>query len=178
MSSTQSPELDIFIERGVKMLKASIELFPPAAVQPPVNGLNLVTAVVAQEPPIDQSVANALLPLIYVAYSKNPIRRMDYTGRDTRSEAGARTYYLEFYNVIIVRDITKEASQKTCQIISRIVRDVYQKNLIMADPALPTNFIATTNEVVTIPFVLRSDNPAIQAINVICRPQQQVSLRT
>ena len=35
---------------------------------------------------------------------------MDYAGRDTIDEAGARIYHLEFYNVIIVRELTKEAS--------------------------------------------------------------------
>ncbi len=177
MSSTQSPQLDIFINRGVKMLKASILLFPPAAVQPPTNGLNLVTDVLAQEPPINQSSIQAIMPIIYVSYSKNPIRRMSYSGRDSRSVAGARNYFLEFYNTIIVRELTKQASEEKCQQLSQIVRDIYQNNLIMADPALSTDFIAFTNEVVSVPVVLRSSNPMVQAINVICRPQQQVSLR-
>lgn len=178
MSSTSSPELDAFIERGVLILKSDVNLFPPAAVQPPTNGLNLVTDVLAQEPPIGQSANDTVAPFIYVSYSKTPIRRMDYIGRDTRTVAGARTYHLEFYNVIIVREITKEASLKKCQEISKIVRDAYQNNLVMADPADANDFIATTNEVVVVPFVLRSSDPTIQAVNVICRPQQQVSLRS
>lgn len=177
MSSTTSPQLDLFIERGVKMLKASILLFPPSAVQPPINGLNLVTNVLAQEPPIGESANDAPVPIIYVSYSKNPIRNMEYSGRDTIDEAGARTYHLEFYNVIIVREITKEASAKQCQVISNIVRDVYQKNLRMKDPATPTDFLSITNEVVAVPFVLRTENNTIQAINVIVRPQQIVTLR-
>ena len=177
MSSTTSPELDVFIERGVKMLKASILLFPPTAVQPPTNGLNLVTDVLAQEPPIGQSAMDAPVPMIYVSYSKSPIRRMDYSGRDSLDAAGARMYHLEFYNVIIVREITKEASLKKCQQLSSIVRDVYQKNLRMKDPAAPTNFLSITNEVVVVPFVLRTNNSTIQAVNVIVRPQQIVSLR-
>lgn len=177
MSSTVSPSLDIFIERGVAMLKASIALFPPAAVQPPTNGLNLVTDILAQEPPIGQSANDSVVPMIYVGYSKNPIGKMTYRGRDDRDVAGARTYDLEFYNVIIVREITKEASLKKCQEISQIVRDVYQNNLRMVNPADPDDIIATTNEVIAVPLVLRSNNPAIQAINVICRPRVQVSLR-
>lgn len=177
MSFTESPQLDVFIERGVKILKASIVLFPPAAVQPPVNGLNLVTDVVAQEPPIDVSNIKAIGPMIYVAYSKNPIRRMDYVGRDDRTQAGARNYFLEFYNVILIRELTKELSQKKAQQISKIVREAYQKNLIMADPAAPTDFIALTNEVIAVPYVLRSKNPNYQAINVICRPQMPNTLR-
>ena len=179
MSANFSPEADVFITRGVEMLKASTGptgLFPsgnPPTVEP---NLNLVTTILAQEPPIDQSPNDTVLPVIYVSYSKNFIRRMDYTGRDTIDAAGARTYYLEFYNVIIVREITKEASMKRCQEISQIVRDVYQKNLRMVEPS-GTNFVATTNEVIAVPFVLRTENNTIQAINVICRPQLQVSLR-
>ncbi len=174
MSSTESPELDIFIERAVAMLQADDKLFPSG--YPPTAGDNLVTDVLAQEPPIDQSANDSLVPMIYVGYSKNPIRRMNYIGRDERNVAGARTYFLEFYNVIIVREITKEASQKKCQQISKIVRDNFQNNLRMVNPTDSDDFIATTNEVIALPFTLRSSNPTIYAINVICRPQQQVSL--
>lgn len=158
------------------MLRANILLFPSG--YPPTAGDNLVTDVLAQEPPIGQSANDAPIPIIYVGYSKNPISRMNYTGRDTRTVAGARVYFLEFYNVIITREITKEASLKKCQQISAIIRDTFQNNLIMAKPTDPDDFISITNEVVAVPFVLRSNNPTIQAINVICRPQQIVSLRT
>jgi len=174
VSSVQStPQIDAFINRGVEMLKANILLFPSGF--PPTAGDNLVVNILAQEPPIDQSVADAVLPLIYVSYSRNPLSRILYTGRDTIDVAGARTYFLEFYNVIITREITKEKSMELCQQISTIVRDTYQKNIRMKDPILPTSFLAVTNEVIAIPFVLRSSNPTIQAINVICRPQQKVT---
>jgi len=155
------------------MLKANLLLFPSG--YPPTAGDNLIVDVLAQEPPIDQSVNDTVMPMIYVALSKNPLSRIDYTGRDTLDVAGARTYYLEFYNVIITREITKEKSMELCQQISNIVRDTFQKNLRMKDPVLPTDFIAVTNEVISIPFVLRSSNPTIQAINVICRPTQKVT---
>ena len=178
MSATTSPQLDVFIERGVEMLLASTDLFPPAAVQPPVNGLNLVTTVLAQEPPIDQSPNIGVVPIIYVSYSKNPIGEMKYIGRDTLDEAGPRRYRLEFYNVIITRGITKEASMKKCQQLSNIVRDIYQKNLRMKKPTDANDFIANTNEVIAVPFILRTDNVTLQAINVICRPSVRVNLRT
>jgi len=176
MSATTSPELDVFIERGVKMLQASTLLFPNG--YPPISdGANVITDVLAQEPPIDQSPNIGVLPIIYVGYSKNPIGEMKHIGRDSLDEAGPRKYRLEFYNVIITRGHTKEASLKFCQQLSSIVRDIYQTNLRMKDPAVPTNFIANTNEVIVIPFVLRSDNATIQAINVIVRPQTRVNLR-
>lgn len=159
------------------MLQASTALFPPNADQPPINGQNLVTAILSQEPPIDQSPNTSVIPIIYVSYSKNPIRRMEYIGRDTIDVAGARNYFLEFYNVIITRGITKEASMKKCQELSNIVRDVYQKNLRMKDPDDATDILAATNEVIAVPFVLRTDNDTLQAINVICRPKVRVSMR-
>lgn len=155
------------------MLKANLLLFPSG--YPPAAGDNLVVDILAQEPPIDQSVNDSVMPMIYVALSKNPLSRVTYTGRDTIDVAGARTYFLEFYNVIITREITKEKSMELCQQLSNIVRDTFQKNLRMKDPILPTDFISVTNEVISIPFVLRSSNPTIQAINVICRPQQKVT---
>ena len=155
------------------MLKANILLFPSG--YPPTAGDNLVTDVLAQEPPIGQSANDAMVPLIFVSYSRNPLQRVEYTGRDTIDEAGARTYFLEFYNVIVAREITKEKSAEKCQQISTIIRNVYQSNLRMKDPTNPLNFLAVTNEVVSIPYTLRSSNPAIYAINVIVRPQQKVS---
>jgi hypothetical protein len=155
------------------MLKANTLLFPSG--YPPAAGDNLVVDILAQEPPIDQSVNDSVMPMIYVAYSKNPLSRVEYTGRDTIDVAGARTYYLEFYIVIITREITKEKSMESCEQISNIVRDTFQKNLRMKNPILPTDFIAVTNEILPVPFILRSSNPTIQAINVICRPQQKVT---
>lgn len=176
MSAITSPQLEVFIERGVKMLKASTLLFP-SGYPPTGDGLNIITDVLAQEPPIDQSPNIGVVPIIYVGYSKNPVGEMKYIGRDTLDEAGPRRYRLEFYNVIITRGLTKEASQKFCQQLSNIVRDIFQKNLQMKDPAVPTDFIANTNEVIPVPFVLRTENVTLQAINVICRPQQRVNLR-
>lgn len=158
------------------MLRKSTEFFP-SGYPPAGDGLNVITDVLEQEPPIDQSPNIGVMPIIYVSYSKNPIREMKYIGRDTVDAAGPRRYLLEFYNVIMVRELTKEASLKKCQELSQKVRDVYQKNLRMKDPDNSADFIASTNEVIAIPIVLRTKNNTIQAINVICRPQQRVNLR-
>jgi len=155
------------------MLKANTTLFPSG--YPPTAGDNLVNDVLAQEPPIGQSANDAIVPLIFVGYSRNPLQRIAYTGRDTIDEAGARTYFIEFYNVIIAREITKEKSAEKCQQIATIIRNTYQANLRMKSPTDPSKFLAVTNEVVSIPYTLRSSNPAIYAINVIIRPQQKVS---
>lgn len=177
MSLTQTPNLKPFIDRGVSMLKANIKLFPPAAVQPPINGLNLVTNVLAQEPPIGQSANDSVMPMIYVAYSKNPIGQVINIGRDSRDVAGAKYYSLEFYNIIMIREITKEASMETCQNIAQIVADVYQNNMRMVNPVDTDDFLCAKNSVVQIPFVPRSSNPTIQAINVVVRPRVPISLR-
>lgn len=155
------------------MLKADLVLFPSG--YPPAAGDNLVVDILEQEPPIEQSALDAVMPVIYVSYSRNPLPRMEYTGRDTRDEAGSRTYFIEFYNVVVAREITREKSAESAQQISTAVRNVYQKNLRMKDPTNPLNFLAVTNEVTSIPYILRSSNPTIQAINVVCRPQQKVT---
>lgn len=177
MSAITSPELQVFIQRGVDMLRASTLLFP-SGYPPTGDGLNLLTDVLVQEPPIDQSPNVGAVPVIYVGYSKNPISEMKYIGRDSIDEAGPRRYRLEFYNVIVTRGITREASMAKCQQFSNIVRDIYQKNLRMVNPVDANDFIANTNEVIPVPFVLRTDNETLQAINVICRPQQRVNLKT
>lgn len=168
-----TPEVDAFINRGVEMLQANALLFPSG--YPPTAGDNIVTDVLAQEPPIGQSANDAMVPLIFVSYSRNPVQRIEYTGRDTIDEAGARTYFLEFYNVIVAREITKEKSAEKCQQIATIIRNTYQANLRMKKPTDPNDFLAVTNEVVSVPYVLRSSNPALYAINVIVRPQQKSS---
>ena len=176
MSSDQTPSLDAFIERGVQMLRTDTHLFPSG--YPPSSGDNLVVDVLAQEPPIMESSVDSPMPVIYVSYSKNPIRNMDYRGRDTVDAAGARIHFLEFYNTVIVREITKEESQKKCQQLSAIIRDVYQKNLRMKNPDAEEDFLAITNEVIAVPVVLRSKTPDVQAINIVCRPQAVSDLRT
>lgn len=155
------------------MLKADLVLFPSG--YPPSAGDNLVVDVLDQEPPIEQSQLEAVLPKIFVSYSRNPMPRMEYTGRDTRDESGAKTYFLEFYNVVVTREITRQVAAEKAQQIATAIRNVYQKNLRMKAPTDPSDFIAVTTEVTSIPYILRSSNPALQAINVICRPQQKVS---
>lgn len=154
------------------MLKADLTLFPSG--YPPTAGDNLVVDVLDQEPPIEQSQLEAVLPKIFVSYSRNPMPRLEYTGRDSRDEAGARTYFVEFYNVIVTREITRQKSAESAQQIATAVRNVYQSNLRMVEPG-GSDFLAVTTEVTSIPYVLRSSNPALQAINVICRPQQKSS---
>ncbi len=172
MSFTTTINLTNFINRGVAMLKANTTLRAS-----PVED-SLVTDVLAQEPPIDQSPDVSLLPIIYVGYSKNPINRVENFGRDSLDVAGAKYYHIEFYNVCIDQGIDKEDALERVQRLSEIVRDVYQKSLRMTDPAIPgTDPLAATNEVVMIPFVLKSTANNIQAINVICRPKVPISLR-
>lgn len=175
MSSNQTPQIDVFINRGVTILRNNTTLFPDG--YPPTTGNNLITDVISQGPSIEQSPDLSLMPLIFVTHSQNPIRKMDYRGRDDRQTAGSRMYYLEFYNIIIVREVTKEASLQKLQELSTTVRDAYQSNLGMASTTTGTDYIAVTNEVIATPYVLRAKDPAIQAINVICRPQQISSVR-
>ena len=160
-----------YIIRGVEILKANEKLRNPTT-----PGDSLVTDILAQEPPIDQSPNKAIIPVIFVAQSKNPINRTEVIGKDSLDVIGARYYHIEFYNVIIARGIDRQEAQKKCHEIGQIVRDAYQKNMRMIDTH-GANPICDINEVVEIPFVLKSNTTDIQALNVICRPKVPISLR-
>lgn len=171
MSFTTTFDITPFINRGVAMLLANTTLRAT-----PVEN-SLVTDVLAQEPPIEQSPNKSIIPVILVWPSRNYIRDSENFGRSSLDAAGAKYYRLEFYNVIIARGHSRQDAQVKVQNIGKIVRDVYQKNLRMTDPAVPgTDPIAATNEVVAIPYVLRSTDPNIQAINVICRPNVPIDV--
>jgi len=174
MSFTSTFDITTFIDRGVEILKANTTLIAPDPKD------SLVTAILAQEAPIEQSPNKTIIPVIYVYPSRNYIRQVENFGRDSLDTAGAKYYHLEFYNVIIARGIDKQAAQVKVQNIGKIVRDVYQRNLrmIKTTPVTANSQIAAINEVVSVPFVLRSPTTQIQAINVIVRPNVPISLRT
>lgn len=170
MAFNTTIDLTDYINRGVLILKANTQLRAT-----PVED-SLVTDVITQQPPIEQSPDTTIIPVIYVYYSKNPIGRVQNIGRDGLDAAGSKMYDIEFYNVCVVRGINKRAAQQDAQLISKIIRDEYQKNLRMIIPA-GADPLCLTNEVIAVPYVLRSNDPNIQAINVICRPKVPVSLR-
>ena len=169
MAFTTTIDLTDYIDRGVLILKANTTL----RATPVAN--SLVTDVIAQQPPIEQSPDTSIIPVIYVYYSRNPIGQVENIGRDSLDAAGAKYYHIEFYNVCIARGINKRVAQQKVQLLSQIVRDEYQKNLRMIIPA-GADPLCATNEVIAVPDVLRSDDPNIQAINVIVRPKVPVSL--
>ena len=170
MAFTTTIDLTDYINRGVLILKANTQLRAT-----PVED-SLVTDVIAQQPPIEQSPDTTIIPVIYVWYSRNPIGQVENFGRDDLNTAGAKYYHLEFYNLCVARGINKRAAQQDVQLLSKIVRDEYQKNLRLVKPSDSSDPLAATNEVISVPYVLRSKDPNIQAINVICRPKVPVSL--
>lgn len=172
MAFSTTIELTEYIDRAVAMLLANTDLRDPVT---PAD--SLVTNVLAQEAPIDQSPNKSIIPVIYVSYSKNPIKEAINFGRDDLNTAGAKYYHIEFYCVCIARGISKQDAQIKVQQLSAIVRDVFQKNLRMTNPATGLDPICATNSVIAVPYVLRSDDPNIQSINVIVRPEVPVSLR-
>ena len=173
MSFSTTINITEFIDRGVEMLLANTILRDPGT---PAN--SLVSDVIAQEPAIEQSPNLSIIPVVQVYQSKNTIREVENFGRSSLDAAGAKYYHIEFYNLCIARGISRQEAQIKVQRLSEIVRDVYQKNLRMATPGTPPllNPIAATNEVISVPYVLRSTDPNIQAINVICRPNVPIDL--
>lgn len=172
MSFTSTFDLTTFVKRGVEILLEDIVLRNKISPE-----LSLVSTIIEQEPPIDQSPNNAIMPVIFVAPSKNPIRDVENFGRSTRDLAGGKYYHLEFYNVCVARGISRQQAQIKVQNIARQVRDSYQKNLRMIKPTDQTDPICAINDVVSVPYVLKSKDPNIQAINVIVRPKVPINLR-
>ncbi len=172
MSFSTTININDFIDRGVEMLLANTILRVPN----PNEADSLVTNVIAQEPAIEQSPNLSIIPVVQVYQSKSPIRDVENFGRDSLNVAGAKYYHIEFYNLCIARGISKQEAQIKVQRLSEIVRDVYQKNLRMTDPATGLSPIAATNEVISVPYILRSTDLNIQAINVICRPNVPIDL--
>lgn len=167
--SFQTINITTFLQRAQQMLQQNQTLINPNKSQ------SLVTNILLQAPPINQSPNKSVIPIIYIDYSKNPFPRTQNIGKSFLNTAPPKFYTIEFYTVIIARGINMQAANTNVQLISSIVRDVYQKNLRMTN-ADGTDPICSTNEVQAIPFVLRSDTPNIQAINVICRPEVPVQL--
>ncbi len=174
MSFSTTIDITDFVDRGVAMLKANTTLRVPN----PNEADSLVSDVIAQEPPIEQSPDTSIIPVILVWPSRTPFREIENFGRSDLDTAGAKYYHLEFYNVCIARGINRREAQKKVQTIANVVRDVYQKNLRLATPGVPplSNPIAATNNVISTPYVLRSTDPNIQAMNVICRPDVPIDL--
>ena len=172
MSFSNTIDITDFVDRGVEMLQANATLRTPN----PDESDSLVSKIIAQEPPIEQSPDVSVMPVVIVWPSRTPFRETTNFGKSDLNVAGAKYYHIEFYNVCIARGISRRDAQKKVQIIANIVRDVYQRNLRMTDPATGLSPIAAINNVISIPYVLRSTDPNIQAINVIFRPDVPISL--
>lgn len=175
MSFDSLPDMEQYIQRGVAILRADATLFPGG--YPPEDGSNLVTDVVAQEPPLFESSDETLLPYIYVTNSRTPLLQARHIGRDDRRVSGARMMSVEFYNIIVVQELTREMSDAAVQRLSQIVRSAYMRNLVMEDPENPADYLCATLDVRQIPYVTRSATTEVRAINVMVRPQVPSSLR-
>lgn len=167
MSFNSTINITTFLTRAQEILKRNQTLFDPDN--------KLVTDVLVEAPPIEQSPNKSLIPVIFIDYSRNPFPQTQNMGKSSLDTTAPKYHTLEFYTVVISRGISKQEARTKVQTLSSIVRDAYQKNLRMtnADGSDP---ICATNEVFAIPYVLRSDTPDIQAINVICRPQVPVQI--
>lgn len=171
-SFTETPNLEKYINRGADILENNGVLVNTGTPED-----SKVTSILRQEPPIDQSPSDSVMPVIYVAYSKNPMGDIIPIGRDSLDADGPKYYNLEFYNVIIDQGLDKESTLKSVQELSQLVRDIYLKNKRMTDPANPgTDPFCSMLTVVPVPFVLRSSDTKVQAINVIVRPQVPIQL--
>lgn len=163
MSFTQSINIKDYVNRSVDILRNNASL------------KQKVSQILSQEPPIVQSPQLSVMPVIFVAQSKSPIRAIKPMGRDNRNTASARMYSLEFYNVVVARAISKQMALEFLQDTEYLIRDTYMKNQRMTDDA-GENPMSLSVDVVSVPFIIQVNDPNIAAINVITRPEVPVKL--
>lgn len=173
-----SPVIDLqaYIERISAIYEADTTLFPVET-----TGEALVTKVIRNKPPLEQSAPDGILPYILVFESTNPIRFLEKAGRDTRNVEGGSVYEVDIYSVVVTdNELTASGAQKKIHNITAAMRDALANNLRLANPAdLTLDPLCRTHTRYEIPYLLRGDvPPTMEARNVVVRPQVYVSPRS
>lgn len=173
-----SPVIDLqaYIERIAAIYEADTTLFPAET-----TGESLVTKVIRNKPPIEQSAPDGILPYIIVFESTNPIRFLEKAGRDTRNVEGGSVYEVEIYSVFVTNnELTAAGAQQKIHTITSAMRNALANNLRLADPAnLTLDPLCRTHTRYEIPYLLRGNvSPMMEARNVVIRPQVYVSPRS
>lgn len=170
MSSAVALDIQNYIERIALLYENNAVFFPTTEA-------HLLTKILRNKPPIEQSSTDAVIPYITVFESQTPIREVEVAGRDSRDAQGGRVMELEIYSVAIVHEISAVESQKKLHTITQNMRDILGKNLRLTNPTTGLDPLCRTNTIYEIPYLLSLNQPSLRAINVVCRPQVYVSLR-
>ncbi len=173
-----SPVINLqdYIERIASIFEANTTLFPPDTTGP-----NLITKVIRNKPPIEQSAPSGVIPYILVFESGQPIKFLEKAGRDTRNVEGGSVYEVEIYCVAITNNkLTAASAQQKTHTITAAMRDALANNLRLADPAnLTLTPLCRTHTRYEIPYILKGDIPTgMVARNVVVRAQVYVSPRS
>lgn len=170
MSSTTVPNPDTYVDRITAILEANTTLFP-------TNGKNLVTKIHKHKPAIEQSPNDAVMPYVYVNEAERFIVDTQKVGRDSINSEGPTLYTLEIWNVIITQGETSEKAQENLHPIDVAIRNAFNTNKRLTNPADGTDPKCATHEVFSIPRIINPRQPDIQGLNVVIRPKVFVNLR-
>ena len=72
----------------------------------------------------------------------------------------------------------KEETQKKLHLITQVIRDALGRNMRLIDPVALDDPLCRTHTRFQIPYLLSLDNPTLQGMNIVIRPQVYVSLRS
>lgn len=173
--SLETVNYQTFVDRVAETFEKDSTLFPQEE-----SAKMLVTKVIRNRPPIEQSADDGVIPYILVFSSGQPIRFMEKAGRDTRNIEGGGVYELEIYCVAITNnEITRSGAVGDIDTITQAMRNALARNMRLAVPATFTDPLCRTHTRFEINYLLRGDVPATMiARNVVVRPQVYVSPRS
>jgi len=173
--SLETVNYQAFIDRIAETFEKDDTLFPQEE-----NAKMLVTKVIRNRPPIEQSADDGVIPYILVFSSGQPLRFLEKAGRDTRDIEGGAVYELEIYCVAITNnEITRSGAIADIDTITQAMRNALARNMRLAVPTSFTDPLCRTHTRFEINYLLRGDIPAtLLARNVVVRPQVYVSPRS
>jgi len=174
--SLETINYQTFIDRIAQTFEEDNVLFPDEE-----NAKMLVTKVIRNRPPIEQSSDEGVIPYILVFSSGQPLRFLEKAGRDTRDVEGGSVYELEIYCVAITNnEITRSGAIGDIDTITQAMRNALSRNMRLANPTDKTlDPLCRTHTRFEINYLLRGDVPATEiARNVVVRPQVYVSPRS
>ena len=176
MSFITTPNWNEFIDRIALILSKS------ALIMPASNGFktkkDLVHQIIKYTFPIpEQPPSGRGPPHIFINRADNPVIRRKKIGRDSIDEHGPERWTLEFYAVVVMlveEDPIK--SQEALYNVTEAIMTTLGKNRRLVDTVggEPMAYHLTTMD---IPYNIKSTASALQAHNVIIRPDILVNLK-
>lgn len=162
-----------FINRIADIFENNSSLFPVET-----NDTRLITAVLRNKPPIEQSSPESITPYILVFESDQPLRVIEKAGRDGRNTQGGEVHEVEIYCVAVTNaELTTELAQVKLSTITTAMRSALSQNLRLANPEDKTDDpLCRSLSYFQINYNLSGTTPkTMRAANVVIRAQVYVS---